>query len=97
MKKFEIFIRLFYAVIGIASAFFAIKEKNQHYTVIAYLCLVLALMPYFFNVKVAPGTTSLVKYEDNFVAPWKVTKCCKTGPITNEKYCPNCGKKIIGK
>ncbi|MFA5299340.1 MAG: hypothetical protein WC389_14210 [Lutibacter sp.] len=24
-----------------------------------------------------------------------VTECCKIGPITNEKYCPECGKKII--
>ena len=25
----------------------------------------------------------------------EVTECCKIGPITNENYCPNCGKKII--
>ncbi len=24
-----------------------------------------------------------------------VTECCKIGPITTEKYCSNCGKKII--
>lgn len=23
------------------------------------------------------------------------TECCKVGPITNEKFCPNCGKKIL--
>ena len=26
-----------------------------------------------------------------------VTACCGIGPITNEKYCPNCGKEIINK
>ena len=25
------------------------------------------------------------------------TKCCGVGPITNEKFCPNCGRKIIRK
>ena len=24
-----------------------------------------------------------------------VTDCCGIGPITNEKYCPECGKRII--
>ena len=24
-----------------------------------------------------------------------VTECCSNSPITNEKYCPNCGKEII--
>jgi uncharacterized paraquat-inducible protein A len=23
-----------------------------------------------------------------------VTSCCKIGPIVDENYCPNCGKKI---
>ena len=25
------------------------------------------------------------------------TKCCNIAPITNENYCPNCGRKIIRK
>lgn len=25
----------------------------------------------------------------------KYTDCCGMGPITNEKFCPECGKKII--
>ena len=25
------------------------------------------------------------------------TKCCGIAPITNENYCPNCGRKIIRK
>lgn len=24
-----------------------------------------------------------------------VTSCCKTGPITDENYCPVCGSKIV--
>ena len=26
-----------------------------------------------------------------------ITKCCGIGPITNENFCPNCGRKIIKK
>ena len=26
---------------------------------------------------------------------YKQTSCCKIAPITNEKYCPNCGNKIL--
>lgn len=26
--------------------------------------------------------------------PVSVTSCCRKGPITDENYCPNCGKKI---
>jgi hypothetical protein len=26
---------------------------------------------------------------------YKQTSCCKTAPMTNENYCPNCGNKIL--
>lgn len=26
-----------------------------------------------------------------------LTSCCKIGPITNENYCPGCGRKIVKK
>lgn len=36
----------------------------------------------------------LIDSPDGFIII-PVTDCCKVGPITNENYCPNCGKKII--
>ena len=32
--------------------------------------------------------TSIVMQYEDFVGWIKVTKCCKIGPVTNEKYCP---------
>ena len=32
---------------------------------------------------------------DEFVGQIDITKCCKVGPIQYDKYCANCGKKII--
>lgn len=40
-------------------------------------------------------TTRIVKEEDDFIGCIDVTECCKIGPITNENYCPKCGKQII--
>ena len=39
-------------------------------------------------------TTKLVK-NDTWPFECNITNCCGVGPITNEKYCPECGKKII--
>ena len=33
----------------------------------------------------------------NEFMPCSVTSCCKVGPITSEKYCPECGKQIPDK
>lgn len=37
-----------------------------------------------------------IKYmDDKFYGKLPVTECCGQGPITNENYCSNCGRKII--
>ena len=45
------------------------------------------------------NTTELeIEREDFYGAGFIVihkTKCCKIAPITNENYCPNCGRKIV--
>ena len=42
------------------------------------------------------GTCFLEDYEDHFFeVKYKQVSCCKISPITNENYCPNCGKKIL--
>lgn len=44
------------------------------------------------------STCFLEDYIDNIFGneiTYKQTSCCKTAPITNENYCPNCGKKIL--
>lgn len=44
------------------------------------------------------NTTRLIKYEEELfgqVITYPITECCKTGPITDEKYCSECGKKIV--
>ena len=33
--------------------------------------------------------------DDVFNMGYKQVSCCKIAPITNENYCPNCGKKIL--
>ena len=40
-------------------------------------------------------TTRVIAIPDDFVGYIDVVECCKTGPITKENFCPNCGKKII--
>ena len=39
-------------------------------------------------------TTRIIDIEDSFAEKIKVVECCKIGPITNENFCPNCGKKV---
>lgn len=39
------------------------------------------------------GVTFLVKSDEDLMI-MDVTDCCRVGPITNEKFCPECGKKI---
>lgn len=39
------------------------------------------------------GITWLVKSDKDLMI-MDVTDCCRVGPITNEKFCPECGKKI---
>jgi hypothetical protein len=44
-----------------------------------------------------PDTTTIRIDNDDFcgvTCDMPVTDCCGIGPITNENYCPNCGKKI---
>ena len=42
------------------------------------------------------STCFLEDYEDHFFeVKYKQVSCCKISPITNENYCPNCGKKIL--
>ena len=41
------------------------------------------------------GTTKIIMLQQKFVGTIKVTECCKIGPLTTEKYCPNCGRFII--
>jgi len=43
-----------------------------------------------------PGTTELKPTESWGVLPHlQVTACCGIGPITNENYCPSCGRRIV--
>jgi hypothetical protein len=42
-----------------------------------------------------PNVTNLVIDNDPILGDTYLTECCKRGPITDEKYCPYCGKKII--
>ena len=45
-------------------------------------------------VEEAMGSTDVVnEYEEGF-GTYGVTECCRFGPLTDENYCPNCGKKI---
>lgn len=39
-------------------------------------------------------TTSLTRVNKDFLYDIDVTTCCKIGPITTEKFCSSCGKKI---
>ena len=42
------------------------------------------------------STCFLEDCEDHFFEiKYKQVSCCKIAPITNENYCPNCGKKIL--
>ena len=42
------------------------------------------------------STCFLEDCEDHlFEIKYKQVSCCKIAPITDENYCPNCGKKIL--
>ena len=44
------------------------------------------------------NTTELITEEEDYYGAMTnitKTKCCGIGPITNENFCPNCGRKII--
>ena len=42
------------------------------------------------------STCFLEDYEDHFFeVKYKQVSCCKISPITDENYCPKCGKKIL--
>ena len=42
------------------------------------------------------STCFLEDYEDHFFeVKYKQVSCCKIAPITDENYCPKCGKKIL--
>jgi len=47
---------------------------------------------YFWKTKIV--TIEELFYENVYCDVDK-TSCCGHGPITNEKHCPNCGRKII--
>ena len=38
--------------------------------------------------------TNLITLIDGFCGEMQATECCGIAPITSEKYCPECGKKI---
>lgn len=38
--------------------------------------------------------TKLIVWKEDFTPDYDVTECCEVGPITNENFCPKCGKKI---
>ena len=40
-------------------------------------------------------TTNLIQINEPFGYEYEATACCQSGPITNENYCPNCGRKIV--
>lgn len=40
-------------------------------------------------------TTRLIKNNTEFLGEMLIVECCKRGPITDENYCPFCGKEII--
>ena len=43
------------------------------------------------------STELITEKEDYYGAMTNITttKCCGIGPITNENFCPNCGRKIV--
>ena len=53
----------------------------------------------FADVSNEVKTTELITEKEDIYgvgyAELKATKCCGIAPITNENYCPNCGRKII--
>lgn len=50
------------------------------------------ILSYFFDDK----TTKLISgKQGSFEIECFITECCKIGLITNENFCPNCGRKII--
>lgn len=52
----------------------------------------------YYGMYGGENTTCLVENKDELFGhdiTYPVTGCCGTGPITDEKYCPECGKKIV--
>ena len=54
---------------------------------------------YFWELEVE-NTTELITEMDDLYGidiPIEITKtkCCEIAPITNENFCPNCGRKIM--
>ena len=48
------------------------------------------------SCKTGVSTCFLEDYEDHFFeVKYKQVSCCKIAPITDENYCPKCGKKIL--
>lgn len=43
---------------------------------------------------IADNTTDLTSIED-LGCTIQATACCGIAPITNENFCPNCGKRIV--
>lgn len=46
-------------------------------------------------VEEAKGTTNVLPEYEEGLGTYDVTECCRFGPIVDENYCPECGKKII--
>ena len=40
-------------------------------------------------------STELITKNEGSFYEITTTKCCGIGPITNENFCPNCGRKIV--
>jgi hypothetical protein len=41
------------------------------------------------------NTTKIIQKQYEFEGSIDLVECCEIGPITHEKYCPKCGKKIV--
>lgn len=42
-----------------------------------------------------PYETRIVDRPDELCGTISSTECCQVGPITTEKYCSDCGRKIV--
>ena len=56
---------------------------------------------YFWELEVENITELITEMDDLYGIDIPIeitkTKCCGIAPITNENFCPNCGRKIIRK
>ena len=52
---------------------------------------------WFTSISPAMTDTTTIRMTDetDYIGPIPLVDCCGIGPITNEKYCPECGKRII--